>query len=127
MKFVLTAGLLFCAAPALADIAGTWKTEPGDTGGYLHVAIAPCGDKVCGTIQSAFNAAGEAIADYDHAGKPIIWGMRPKSDRQWNKGKIWAPDRDKTYSSKMELNGDVLKVSGCVAIICRAQNWTRVK
>ena len=38
----------------------------------------------------------------------------------------WAPDRDKVYSSKMELSGSILEVSGCVFGICRAQTWTRV-
>ncbi|MEO0924159.1 MAG: DUF2147 domain-containing protein, partial [Pseudomonadota bacterium] len=38
-----------------------------------------------------------------------------------------APDRDKVYKSKMSLSGNALKVSGCVAVICRSQNWVRVK
>jgi len=46
---------------------------------------------------------------------------------KYSSGKIWAPDVDKTYRSKMALNGNTLKVSGCVGPICRSQNWTRVK
>ena len=45
---------------------------------------------------------------------------------KYSGGKIWAPDRDKTYRSKMELSGDRLKVSGCVGPICRGQTWARV-
>ncbi|MEM9794644.1 MAG: DUF2147 domain-containing protein, partial [Pseudomonadota bacterium] len=41
-------------------------------------------------------------------------------------GQIWAPDDDKTYRSNMALDGDSLKVEGCVAIFCRGQTWTRV-
>ena len=127
MKFCLATAIMLCAAPALADVAGTWKTEPGDSGGYLHVDFAPCGGEVCGTIKSAFDASGALIPDYEHAGKRIVWAMKPDGANKWSKGKIWAPDRDKTYSSKMELSGNALKVSGCVLVICRSQNWTRIK
>ena len=43
------------------------------------------------------------------------------------KGKIWQPSTDKVFASKMTLEGDTLYVSGCVAIICKKQTWTRVK
>jgi uncharacterized protein (DUF2147 family) len=43
-------------------------------------------------------------------------------------GKIWSPDRDKTYNGKMQLTGNGLAVSGCVLGICRdGGTWTRVK
>ena len=44
------------------------------------------------------------------------------------KGKVWSPDRDKTYNSRLELTGDTLKVSGCVLGICRdGGSWSRLK
>lgn len=127
MKSLVSALILLSAGPALADATGTWKTEPGDTGGYLLVDVAPCGAELCGTIKSAYDNSGAAVSGYEHAGKKMLWGMKANGTDKWSKGKIWAPDRDKTYNSKMEVKGDVLKVSGCVAIICRSQNWTRVK
>ncbi|MCF6233358.1 MAG: DUF2147 domain-containing protein [Rhodobacteraceae bacterium] len=114
---------------ALADpVGGTWKTAPGDTGGYLHVAIGSCGAKLCGTIRAAFDKAGVQDANYEHLGKKIIWDMNVDGEGSYSGGKIWAPDVDKTYKSKMALNGSTLEVKGCVAggLICRGQDWQRV-
>lgn len=121
--------LAFSSGASAQDAAGLWQTEPGDTGGFLHVAVAPCGAKICGTIQTAFGADRKPIANYEHQGKPIIWDMDGNAADGWSGGRIWAPDRDKTYRSKMELSGDRLIVSGCVAggLICRSQNWVRVR
>ncbi len=55
--------------------------------------------------------------------------MVANGDGSYGNGKVWAPDRDKTYKSKMQLAGDRLSVSGCVlgGVICRASDWQRVK
>jgi uncharacterized protein (DUF2147 family) len=53
--------------------------------------------------------------------------MVPKGDGIYGDGKVWSPDRDKTYNSKMRLKGDGLAVEGCVVGICRdGGTWTRV-
>ena len=131
MKYMIAAGALAfgLAGAAQADpAAGTWKTEPGDTGGYLHVAIAPCGANVCGVIKAAFDENGAEVGDYAHKGKKMIWDMSSGGGGSYSGGKIWAPDADKTYSSKMSLSGNSLEVKGCVAggLICRGQTWKRV-
>ena len=127
MRSVLIAAALgLIAAPAMAaDVFGVWKSEPSDEGAYIHVEIKECGDKVCGTILKQFNSTSGRNVE----GKSIIWDMVPDGTNKWDDGTIWAPDDDETYSSKMELNGDVLRVSGCVmgGLICRGQDWTRVK
>ncbi|MGR3714736.1 MAG: DUF2147 domain-containing protein [Shimia sp.] len=127
-KLVIAAALTVATAGmAMAEpVAGTWKTEPGDTGGYLHVKIAPCGSAICGTISKAFDADGAAVADYEHAGKRMIWDMNADGGGKYSGGKIWAADSDKTYNSKMTLSGNKLNVKGCVAVICRGQDWKRV-
>ena len=54
--------------------------------------------------------------------------MKAKGDGKYGGGKIWAPDRDKTYASKLEPEGDMLKVSGCVFSDLRdGGTWMRVK
>ena len=106
------------------DVTGTWRTATGETGAYLHVNVAPCASDAaltCGTIVQAFNATRD-----DLVGKLIIWDMQPDGENSWRRGRIWAPDDDKTYRSSMELRGEVLRVQGCVAIFCRGQDWTRV-
>ena len=126
-EFLIALVGMVLAAPALADpVLGTYKTQPGDTGAYAHVEIYQCEVEICGVIRKAFNAAGDQI-ESDTVGKRMIWGMRPQGEGAYAKGKIWAPDRDKTYNSKMQLSGSTLKVSGCVLGICRGQDWVRVK
>ena len=130
MKTALLAGVLSLSASlAMADAAtGVWKTEAGDTGGWLHVKIASCGTALCGTIDMAYNADGSDHASYEHVGKRMIWDMKSAGDGSYSGGKIWAPDKDKTYKSKMSLSGNKLTVKGCVAggAICRGQTWTKV-
>ena len=42
-------------------------------------------------------------------------------------GKVWSPDRDKTYSGKLVLSGNSLNVKGCVFGVCRSGGkWKRV-
>lgn len=124
-KTALILGLL--ATPALADpVLGTYQTQPGDTGSYAHVELYDCDGSICGVIRKAFDASGAEVAS-DKIGKRMIWDMAAAGDGAYSGGKIWAPDRDKTYKSKMQLTGKTLKVSGCVAVICRSQTWTRIR
>ncbi len=124
------------ATPAISgDAIGTWKSEKADDGGYIHVAIAPCtanASKLCGTIVKALNddpAAMDEARAAELRGKVMIRDMEPDGTDSWANGTIWAPDDDETYASKMELNGNVLMVSGCVlaGLICRGQDWSRVQ
>lgn len=122
------AALMLTATAALADPAtGMWRTEPGDTGGYLHVSVYECGSSICGAIRKAVDANGQPVADYEHLNKRMIWDMAAKGGGTYSGGKIWAPDSGKTYSSKMQLSGSTLTVEGCVFGICRGQNWTRLQ
>ncbi|RVV99343.1 DUF2147 domain-containing protein [Mesobaculum littorinae] len=119
--FTLTAGV------AAADPAeGLWQTQPGDDGAFAHVRIAPCGDALCGGLERAFGADGQPIQSAN-IGRAMVWDMQPKGGGAYGDGKVWAPDRDKTYNSRMQLTGDRLRVEGCVFGICRGQTWVRVK
>jgi uncharacterized protein (DUF2147 family) len=112
-------------AAGAQDAGGLWKTETNDRGAYLHVRVGPCADdgaKLCGIIEEAVNATRT-----DLPGKAIIRNMQPNGAGKWNRGTIWAPDDDKTYRSNMALQGDALRVEGCVAVFCRGQTWTRVE
>ena len=115
------------AGAALADpVEGVWQTQPGDDGGFGHVRIAPCGAALCGTLERAFDSAGRAQTT-ETVGRQIVWDMVAQGGGAYGDGKIFAPDSGKTYASKMALEGDRLKVSGCVIGICRSQTWARVE
>ena len=119
------AALILGTTSAIANDAalGLWKSEPGETGGYIHVKITNCGEKLCGEIVDVVENDNDTII-----GEDIILNMKIRGDGYYYGGTIWAPDQDKTYRSNMTLNGDSLTVRGCVAfVLCRSQNWTRIK
>ncbi len=124
----LAAALAAFALPAFADQAhGLWKTKPDDNGNYGHVQIQTCSNgKICGGLTRAFNARGEQI-ESPNIERAIVWDMEPQGNGQYRNGRVYAPDRDRTYNARMELRGNTLGVSGCVMGICREQEWTRVQ
>lgn len=126
-------GLIFAflfalTAPAFADpVEGIWKTEKDDNGNFGHIKVSACGTKICGILVKSFDRSGASLAS-DNIGRKIIWGMAPQGDGYYSGGKVWAPDRDKTYSSKMTMTGNNLAIKGCVIGICRSGGvWKRVK
>lgn len=129
MKAALAAMFALAAGAALADpVEGIWKTRPDDNGNFGYIEIKPCGAAFCGTLIQSFDGAGAVMAS-ENVGKRIVWDMRAAGGGAYQDGQIWAPDRNKTYASNMVLNGDTLSVAGCVlgGLICRSQDWTRVK
>lgn len=128
-KFALAAALavLGTAAFAADPVEGTWKTKPDDNGNFGHVQIKPCGNAFCGTLVKAFDGSGKQI-ESPNVGRKIVWDMVAYGDGLYDDGKVYSPDRDKTYNSEMKLNGNSLTVKGCVLGICRdGGTWSRVK
>ena len=120
-------GLGLASAAFAADpIMGTWKTAPDDNGDTGHIQVQTCGSAICGTLVKTFDASGAETLS-DNIGKKIIWDMMADGDGEYSGGKIWSPDRDKTYKSKMQLQGSTLNVQGCVMFVCRdGGTWSRV-
>lgn len=126
---LMAAAMLSLGATVVAadPIYGTWKTIPDDNGNYGLIEVAACGAKICGTLAKSFTPEGSELASPNN-GKQIIWDMVSKGDGAYSGGKVWSPDRDKTYNGKLALSGDSLEVSGCVLGICRnGGTWSRVK
>ncbi|MEY4697728.1 MAG: hypothetical protein RIT14_2156 [Pseudomonadota bacterium] len=123
----LGAGFGLAGAAAAADpVEGIWQTAPDDNGHFGHIEIAPCGEAFCGTLVKAFDETG-AQTESENIGKQIVWDMVAKGEGSYEDGKVWSPDRDKTYNSYMLLEGDGLTVKGCILMICRdGGTWTRV-
>ncbi len=118
---------LASAAMAADPVIGTWKTTPDDNGNFGYIQVEICGSKICGTLIKSFDPDGAEMAS-ENIGKKIIWGMVPKGDGYYSDGKVWSPDRDKTYSSNMTLTGNTLAVKGCFLFICRdGGTWTRIQ
>ncbi|MCX7566373.1 DUF2147 domain-containing protein [Sulfitobacter sp. F26169L] len=127
MRTIITAAvaaIVFTGAAWADPVEGVWKTQTDD-GAYAHVKISQCGAALCGTIARTFNSSGEYKSK--NLGRKLVWDMMPAGGGAYKKGKVWQPSTGKTYSSKMALSGNTLKVSGCVGPICKKQTWSRVK
>ncbi|KCZ90693.1 DUF2147 domain-containing protein [Hyphomonas johnsonii] len=114
------------------DVFGTFATEEENS----HVEIADCGDGTpCGTIvwidpasvtdgktpDTATDADGKKIL-----GLTMLQGFEKKA-KGWAGGTIYNPKEGKTYSSRMKrLDDGVLEVKGCIAMLCKTQNWKPV-
>jgi uncharacterized protein (DUF2147 family) len=120
---------LFAAGSALADpIEGLWRTAPDDNGDVGYIRVSTCGASYCGVLERAENAQGSTIQP-DTLGRKIVWNLKAGKSGEYE-GRIYAPDRDKEYMSKLELSGNRISVNGCVlgGLICRnGGNWTRVQ
>ena len=121
-----TVGLIAMAGAAFADpLEGMWRTAQDDNGNSGLIQVAPCGEMLCGTLVKSFDASGAEMAT-DNIGRQIISQTVSNGDGTYS-GKVYSPDRDKTYNSKLVLTGNSLAVSGCVLGICRnGGTWTRV-
>lgn len=112
MKRVLFASLLAAGmtTPAFAEpIEGVWKRPSTGT----LVKYAARGGKFCGTVQNG-----------EYRGKSI--GCLSGTGSNY-KGEVVALDEGKTYTGKARINGNTMKLSGCVAggLICKGENWMR--
>ena len=125
--FSLAIGLTFGlsgAAFAADPLEGMWKTGGDDNGNSGLIKVAPCGDALCGTLIKAFGPDGQETAS-ENIGRHII-SQTVSEGAGLYKGKVYAPDRGKTYSSRLTLNGNQLQVEGCLLGVCRdGGKWVR--
>jgi uncharacterized protein (DUF2147 family) len=136
MRYLLPLLLLAAAAPAAAapDISGNWITEER-TG---LVAIGRCGERLCGSIARVLvsrpgvpttdvHNPDRALRNRPLQGLRILSGFKAGKDT-WEDGRIYDPKSGKSYRSVLKLNPDgSLKVSGCIAVFCKSQRWTRAR
>lgn len=123
---MIAASLLAFATTASAQDAalGVWQTEVDD-GAYAHITMSECGNAICGVISRTFNADGEYQSE--NIGKTLVIDMVPQGDGAYE-GSVWRPSNNKIYIGKMDVDGNGLRLRGCVAggLLCSSQNWVRV-
>ncbi|MDO5605112.1 MAG: DUF2147 domain-containing protein [Paracoccus sp. (in: a-proteobacteria)] len=114
------------AGAASADpIEGLWQTQP-DEGAFAHVQVGPCGEGYCGTITRTFKDKTEFKSP--NIGKQIVIGMVAQGGGAY-KGRVLRPADGKIYNGKAQVSGNAMSLSGCVAggLICKSQNWVKLK
>lgn len=120
-------------------ILGKWYTT--DNKGIVE--IYECnGDELCGKIiwldepneedgtpKTNINHPDESRHDEPIIGLQILNGFEKDGTNEWEDGEIYDPENGKTYSCKMTLEGNKLKVRGYIGIslLGRTEVWTRVK
>jgi uncharacterized protein (DUF2147 family) len=126
-------------AAAAAEPTGWWLDQSGRAG----ILIAPCGDKLCGTIRWLAEpldpATGGPKLDRKNSngaerGRPLC-GLKMLGDfvkaedpGEWTDGWIYNPEDGQTYRSQMTLERDgTLRVRGYVGIplLGKSQIWSR--
>ncbi|QTD52037.1 DUF2147 domain-containing protein [Sulfidibacter corallicola] len=141
--FVLAALASF--SPAWAEdgdaIVGVWFTDNDDS----KVEIFKCGEQYCGKIiwlkEPIYAAddemAGQPKVDRENGKKKLrnrpIVGLEIMTgftfeEGEWSGGKIYDPEKGKTYKCRMELSSDgALNVRGYIGIpaLGRTTKWTR--
>ena len=121
---ILLAAALLASAPSCS---GDWLTA--DQSAVVH--IGPCGASLCGRIVRVL-AAGAPASDVNNpdrglrsrplAGVAVLSGFTSAGSG----GRAYDPKSGRSYSASLHLNADgTLRVTGCVAFICRSQVWTR--
>ncbi|QYX55735.1 DUF2147 domain-containing protein [Roseovarius sp. SCSIO 43702] len=122
VALVMSAGIAWAADP----LEGYWRTAKDDNGNSGLIHVKPCGGALCGTLIKAYGPNGKEIKS-DNVGRQIISQTKAEGGGAYS-GKVYSPDRGKTYASRLQMSGNTLKVKGCVLGICRdGGTWKKVK
>lgn len=129
-------GLLMMSGAAMAaDPTGVWLSADGGT----KVNIGDCGGKLCGTVvwlqRPNDPATGKPKTDAlnpDPAkrnrpmlGLRVVDGLTPSGPNRWS-GIIYNADDGHVYNARVNVQTPTLiKVEGCLLMICKGMNWTR--
>jgi uncharacterized protein (DUF2147 family) len=120
-------------AQAAQPVTGRWATVDGKA----IVAVAPCGQHLCGRIekivkptpgrpQTDIKNPDPALRSKPLVGLALLTGFTDAGDL-W-KCTIYDPESGKSYTSKVSRNANgTLKVQGCIAFFCKTQTWTPVR
>ncbi|WP_307236276.1 DUF2147 domain-containing protein [Pararhizobium capsulatum] len=99
--------LISSAAIGADPVVGTWKTQTGEIS-----VIDRCGSQYCIVAKSG-QYAGQKLGLF-------------QADGDSYKGRITDPRNKATYSGKLTVSGDNLKLQGCATnVLCKTQTWTR--
>jgi uncharacterized protein (DUF2147 family) len=138
--FVLALAFGATSAVCSTGVTGTWLVENEEA----RVEIAPCGEKLCGTIvwmrypQTEDGVVKRDIHNPDRSlrertvvGLRILTGLpgNPDDEGVYRGGSIYDPKTGRTYRCWMsQESDDVLRIRGFfgISLLGRTTRWTRV-
>jgi len=121
----------------LADVAcpDGWVMENGK----VTVQVSSCGDALCGRIvalKKPLDKHGNPKLDKDNPdpalrNRPVIGltlftSMKQTGNNQWE-GRIYVPDDGNTYDAMVYVSGGIMKVKGCVVVLCKSKKFVRIE
>lgn len=127
----IAAATVFVAAPAQANtIEGNWKTDDGKS----VIQFYSCGANMCGKIARFLvpepkggarddNNPNKALRSRKLLGLQIFTNLAPAKARF--KGKGYSPEDGRNFNAEVWREGNLLKVRGCVTVICRTVTFTK--
>jgi len=136
MGLLLALGVnAYAASPEGDAIVGKWLTENGKS----VVEVYHCGDAYCGKIvwlKEPLREGKEKVDDKNPdkslrnrkiVGLEILKGLQYKGPNKWGGGKIYDPEKGKTYKCKAWMDGGNLKFRGFIgfSLLGRTTTWTR--
>src|SRR4051794_3264855 len=104
MAIGLILALTMSQAPASPpSIQGRWRSP----GGNSIIAIAPCGESLCGTVAwASAKAKKDASKGTDQLiGAQLLTSLKQDAKGAW-RGKLFVPDKNIRASAKLQLVGD---------------------
>jgi uncharacterized protein (DUF2147 family) len=133
--------VLLAATASVAEeetILGFWVSEEGDA----RIEVAPCGDKLCGTIvwlrepvdengkeKLDLENPDESLRDRKVIGLRILDGVAAKPNKKgaWKGGRIYDPKNGKTYRCTLTVDDEgTMHLRGFIGIslLGRTSHWT---
>lgn len=141
MRLGFMAAVLVMAVPLGQALAKAGEPYGSWSMGKVTIEVIDCGGGLCGTIvglkEPISKIDGKPKVDRENPdvskrqrpliGLAVLIGMKPAGEGKWQ-GSIYNPDDGNTYSASIKLDGDKMKVKGCVAgILCKTNNFVRIE
>jgi uncharacterized protein (DUF2147 family) len=134
MVFAMSMATTVSAATA-GEATGTWMMASGK----VTVRVTNCGNSLCGyvvALKKPLDKRGRPKVDKENPnpalrnrpviGLSLLSGMKPAGPDKWT-GLIYNPDDGHTYNAKVTVNGNTMKVKGCVVgFLCQSKIFVRI-
>ena len=133
------ASLMFIATTVMAfsgraTVLGQWKTIDDETGDAKSIVkIYEVDGKYYGRVDRLLKDPGklcDKCEGEDHnkpiEGMVVMWGMNADGEEEYSGGKIFDPQKNKTYRCSMWVKDGKLKVRGYLGPFYRTQTWHAV-
>jgi uncharacterized protein (DUF2147 family) len=116
--FPVSANSVAANSVAAKSENGVWARDDG----LVRARFGPCGDAICAVNIWVRNPEGS-----EKTGDRIVMSVRETSPDHWT-GSAFDPQRDKTFTMDMNVEGARMTTRGCVlgGLVCKSVGWTRL-